>query len=199
MGIAGDTAFFGRPVEALLEDRVLFFDAYFAYYTDEEPEHCWVASMEGRVVGFLLGCVEVRGQKSGWVSRVLPGLVAGLWSRRYRLGERTLRYVLHLARGWLSGEFASVDLEQYPSDLHINVDEAWRGRGIGRGLMEAYIRQLRELGVPGVHLQTTSLNVAAIGLYARMGFHLLATRATRIWEHVVDKPVDSLWYGLRLD
>jgi len=180
MRVAADTAFFGRPMEAFLEDRVLFFDAYFAYYTDQEPEHCWVASVEGNVVGLLLGCVDGRVMRGRWVSGILPRLVAGIPSRRYRVGGRTWRYVIHLTRGWLSGEFASVDLELYPSNLHINVDEPWRGRGIGRGLMEAYIRQLRALQVPGVHLQTTSLNVAAIALYARMGFQLLATRATRI-------------------
>ena len=36
--IAADTAFFGEPVEAFLDDRRLFCDAFCSYYTDLEPE-----------------------------------------------------------------------------------------------------------------------------------------------------------------
>jgi hypothetical protein len=37
--IAADTAFFGAPIEAYMEDRNVFLDAFYAYYTDLEPEH----------------------------------------------------------------------------------------------------------------------------------------------------------------
>ena len=46
--IAADTAYFGDPIEAYLEDRRIFLDAFYAYYTDLEPEHIWVAEAGGR-------------------------------------------------------------------------------------------------------------------------------------------------------
>jgi|GEM_PF-6853184 len=40
----------------------------------------------------------------------------------------------------------------------------WRGQGLGRQLLSAYLEQLRALEMPGVHLSTTSLNAAACHL-----------------------------------
>jgi len=56
--IAADTAFFGEPIEIYMEDRRIFLDAFYAYYTDYEPEHTWVATANDEVVGFLTGCVD---------------------------------------------------------------------------------------------------------------------------------------------
>ena len=55
--IGADTAYFGAPVEAYMEDRNVFLDGFYAYYTDLEPEHAWVAILFGDVVWFLIVCV----------------------------------------------------------------------------------------------------------------------------------------------
>jgi len=196
--IAADTAFFGEPVEAFLGDRRLFCDAFYAYYTDLEPEHSWVACVGQEVVGFLVGCVDTKLQQRRWARRVLPSVAWRAFRGQYRLGWTTVRYTARLAQSYLRGEFASVDLGAYPAHLHINVDKRWRGRGTGRRLMEAYLDQLRRSQVPGVHLNTTSLNEAACRLYEKVGFRLLDARATRVWLHLVDRPVESRCYGLRL-
>ena len=36
-----EPAFFGEPVEAFLDDRRLFCDAFVRYYTDYEAEYAW--------------------------------------------------------------------------------------------------------------------------------------------------------------
>ena len=59
MRIAADSAAFGEPVEAFLDDRRLFWDAFYCYYVDFEPEHAWVAVVEQDVVGFLVGCTDM--------------------------------------------------------------------------------------------------------------------------------------------
>jgi hypothetical protein len=58
--IGGDTAFFGAHIEAYMEDRNIFLDAFYAYYVDLEPDHTRVACSDGEVVGFLTGCVDTR-------------------------------------------------------------------------------------------------------------------------------------------
>jgi len=40
--ISADAAFFGRPVEAFLDDRVLYKDAFTRYYIEYETEYVWV-------------------------------------------------------------------------------------------------------------------------------------------------------------
>ncbi len=114
------------------------------------------------------------------------------------MGRPTWRHALDEIGAAVRHEFPAADLARYPAHLHINLDARWRGLGAGRRLLDAYLAQLLDLGVPGVHLHTTSLNLAAIALYTRMGFRLLDARPTRLWEHVVAGQVENRTYGLRI-
>ena len=89
-------------------------------------------------------------------------------------------------------------MDLYPAHLHINLSEASRGLGLGKALMAAYLDQLRQNHIRGVHLFTTSLNIAAIGLYKRFGFELLDARPTKMWVDFIEQPVENQAYGLRL-
>ena len=100
--------------------------------------------------------------------------------------------------GVLRGELTHTDLNIYPAHLHINVDSAWRGNRLGQQLMEAYLQQLRDLGVKGVYLDTTSLNEAACRLYEKMGFRMLEARPDRFWAKWFGHPVENRCYGLKL-
>jgi GNAT superfamily N-acetyltransferase len=196
--IGADTAFFGDPIEAYMEDRNIFLDAFYAYYTDLEPEHLWVACRDERVVGFLTGCVDTRSYGWKYLRFILPGVLLRLLRGRYRFGKRSIGYITGMLTGVLRGELPHADLGVYPAHLHINVEADWRGRGLGRRLMEAYLQNLRELGVNGVHLDTSSLNEAACRLYEKMGFHLLDARQARFWAKWFGHPVENRCYGLKL-
>ena len=196
--IAADTAFFGAPIEAYMEDREIFLDAFYAYYTDLEPEHAWVACAEDGVVGFLTGCVDGRVHDRKFRRTILPRLIGNLLRGKYQFGKRSLGYLAGLVGGVLRGEFTHADLVSYPAHLHINVDSAWRGRGLGQRLMETYLQQLRGLGVPGVYLETTSLNEVACRLYEKMGFRLMNVRPDRFWAKWFGQPVENRCYGLKV-
>lgn len=196
--IAADTAFFGDPVEAYLEDRRLFCDIFYRYYTDFDIDHSLVACAGEEVIGFLMGSLDTAIQQKRWLRETLLPTLWQALKGSYRLGARTTRYLVHMAMASFRGEYASCDLKQYPAHLHINVDEGWRGHGLGRRLMQAYLDQLRRMDVAGVHLNTTSLNEAACSLYERMGFKLLAAHPTRLWAGLVEQRVENRCYGLKL-
>lgn len=65
--------------------------------------------------------------------------------------------------GWWNG-FAYVD--------DVVVQPPFRGRGIGRALLERGIQWAREKGYPGIMLETQQDNAAACALYASCGFQL---------------------------
>jgi len=196
--IAADTAFFGDPVEKFLDDRRLFCDAFCASYIDLEAEQCWIATAGDEVVGFLLGCTDTRTHDRRWRRQYLLKLLQRAVSGFYRIGERTWRYALELAGAYLRKEIPIVNLRTYPAHLHINLDARWRGYGLDSRLIGAYLDQLRQLKVPGVHLMTTSKNGIACHLYEKMGFYLLDSRSTHIWKGIVAERVENRCYGLIL-
>ena len=81
--IAADTGFFGAPVEAFLDDRRLMQDIFVAYYVDREPEHLWVADLDGTTVGYICGSVGGKEVGAG------PG--ADKCGRRAQAGDVSLQ------------------------------------------------------------------------------------------------------------
>ncbi|WP_439565978.1 GNAT family N-acetyltransferase [Microcella sp.] len=59
---------------------------------------------------------------------------------------------------------------RYPAHLHINLLPRAQGQGLGRALIDRLADQLRERGVPGVHLGVSRTNEPAIGFYEHLGF-----------------------------
>jgi ribosomal protein S18 acetylase RimI-like enzyme len=196
--IGADTAFFGAPIEAYMEDRRIFNDFFYAYYTDVEPQYTWVAVADGKVAGFLAGCLDVRSKYGRWLVHIFPRFMACLLRGGYHFGPLAWHYIGVLISAGLHGEAPHIDFKKFPAHLHINVDAAWRGLGLGHKLMDAYLAQLRSLGVRGVHLETTSMNDVACRLYEKVGFRLLDARPTRMWVGMIDGPVENRCYGLKL-
>jgi len=61
--------------------------------------------------------------------------------------------------------------ERWPAHLHIDMLPGVRGRGVGATLVHRWFDTLRELGVPGCHLETLGENHNAIAFFESMGFH----------------------------
>jgi ribosomal protein S18 acetylase RimI-like enzyme len=58
----------------------------------------------------------------------------------------------------------------------VAVARRWRGRGLGRRLLEHALAYFRELGLPLAKIETLSHNEAGRYLYPSMGFELVATQ-----------------------
>ncbi len=196
--IAADTAFFGEPVENFMEDRRIFLDAFYVYYTDQEPGHCWVAAYGDEVVGFLTGCFDTEVQRT-YTARVLdPQTFKRLVTGKYRVGRKFILYLYQYYLSRLKSSKNPIDLLEYPAHFHINIIKEWRGMGIGGKLIECFLNQLRDAQIGGVHLQTTSYNRSALILYQKMGFQMLNSTRSYLWERLVNEPIHELIYGMRL-
>jgi ribosomal protein S18 acetylase RimI-like enzyme len=171
------TGFMGEPADWYWRDRESFADACTGYYTDQEPESSLVAVRNGRVVGYLLGCVDTtRAPSMAEVSRQLvlrralllrPGNAGFFW--------RALFDALR-DRGVSSAELQDA---RWPSHLHINLLPEARGAGAGASLMHSWLDRLAALGSPGCHLGTFGENRNAIAFFERLGFRHLGP-ATRV-------------------
>jgi ribosomal protein S18 acetylase RimI-like enzyme len=170
------TGFMGEAADWYWRDAPSFADVWSGYYTDREPESAFVADDGGRVVGYLLGCVDSRRAPSPRAA-----ILRQVWRRQLPLRPGTAGFFWRsLAdvvreRGVPSGELSD---PRFPSHLHVDLLPEGRGRGAGRALMEAWLARLRAAGSPGCHLGTLAENEPAIRFFERMGFarHGPATR-----------------------
>jgi protein O-GlcNAcase/histone acetyltransferase len=78
----------------------------------------------------------------------------------------------------------------YPAHAHIDLLPRVQGLGFGPPMMRHIVTQLRQRGVPGVHLGVSGRNERALGFYARLGFEELG-RTGSPGDHVI-------YLGLRL-
>jgi ribosomal protein S18 acetylase RimI-like enzyme len=65
-------------------------------------------------------------------------------------------------------DFAGVAVE-FPAHLHVNLAPAYRSRGIGRKLIDAFAKDAVQAGAKGIHI-VTSADARNVRFYERAGF-----------------------------
>ena len=79
--------------------------------------------------------------------------------------------------GYFRADFAHL-CRRYPAHLHINLAPAFRNRGIGVRLIEAFAERARAAGAPGMHVVTGEA-MRNVRFYQRCGF---ADKGGAIWN-----------------
>jgi GNAT superfamily N-acetyltransferase len=166
--IAFATGFMGEPIDWLWGDPETFGDVITKYYTDQEPESLLVAEHAGAVVGYLSGCVD-SAAAAGSAGREITRLVGRGAFLRPSIASFFWRAMVDVASDREMREDVLSDA-RWPAHLHIDLLPAGRGKGLGRGLMDAWLIRLRERGSPGVHLGAFAENTLALRFFADCGF-----------------------------
>lgn len=191
--IAWDTALMGKPASAFFEDKEVFTDILTLYFTDYEPESCYVVEVEARVVGYLLGAKNVAFMAKSSFS-IAWRIILKIIFRLTLLKIKNIQFTFKLIRSSLRGEFkAPESAHEYPATLHINLVHGFRSSGLGSKLMSAYFDYLAALGIKGVHLATMS--EAASQFFAKHGFNLLYQGQRSYFRHILGKDVNIYIYG----
>lgn len=191
----------GRPTEHVFEDVEIVSRLFADYYLDYEPESCFVAEVEGRVIGYALACKDTRRYLRVLLTRILPGVLwrvlMGIVLRRYRRPEtyRTLWWVL--TRAWR--EIPSVSWRAYPGHVHVNVDPDFTAERlallrIGKRLGDVVMAHLRGAGVRGIQgaVAEAEGDARLTDFYRRFyGARIAAVRRFSLWERVTG----TRWYA----
>ena len=168
------TADAGASAASFFADQEVFNDAVTAYYTDYQPDALWVAESAGSVVGYLCGCFDAARYTHVMSFFIIPKVLLKACAR----GLFVRRYFWRLIRGmlatWARGGYKRPSFSRdYPAHAHIDIDKDFRGCGVGRLLMEQFLRQARAGNVRGVHLSTRLDNTQACAFFEALGFRLL--------------------------
>ena len=70
-----DTSFLGEPKDLFLGDDEILSNLLYIYYTDYEPESCFIAVIDEKVVGYLIGSKKVKTMDKKFKLKVLPRIV----------------------------------------------------------------------------------------------------------------------------
>ena len=164
----------GRPIPA---DRWEFFaEVWIEPYEKLLPEWTYVAICDNSTIGYLTGCPDSAkfSRRKAWRCTFTLLLEIGLGRHRHTPGAREFaRRTLGLGKkveGRFSRQLKHALEVYYPAHLHVNVEEHYRGMGIGRRLIEGYIADLRVAGVKGLHL---FCGADPVGFYRRLDFEIL--------------------------
>jgi len=155
-------------------DPGLLVDLMTRAYTDFAAGALWVAEREARVVGYLAGGFDEERLRRTQVRRVVPAAV-GRSLARGLLWRRELWRLLGDLPGYLSEarRSESPDEEGYPGHLHINLRAEARGAALGSRMVERFLKEARERGLPGVRAVVYETNASARRFFERLGFHSL--------------------------
>lgn len=139
--------------QAALRERQAFRNLWLGDYLESDPQHVWLALTADNHVAGYL------------VGTTIDPVVSPRFA--------SLSYFAAFADA----------LRDYPAHLHINLDEAYRNRGIGRRLIDAFAAQVAAAGLPGLHA-ITSATARNVGFYERAGFIQVARTPWKAGELV---------------
>jgi len=165
----------GAPIP--VERWELFERVWIEPYRVLIPEWSYVALADLRVVGYLTGCPDTERFARRCFVRCTVPLLRQIAFGRYRgdaYGKRFARQELRLETNVVRSFSQTVRRQipqQFPAHLHMNVDAEFRRAGVGRRLIEQFVKDLRQQRISGVHL---FCGAAPVGFYSRMGFGELA-------------------------
>lgn len=151
--------------DAALREWILLM--YNDYYTEREPETCFVAANEAdEAVGYVICAPDY----ARYRLRFLPYL------------PRIWRCSHSAARNWLFHQVEGCFAREYPAHLHIDIFPEYQRLGLGHQLMDALFDALRAKNVRGVMLGCGKNNEKGNAFYEKYGFMRLGeARGTVLW------------------
>lgn len=196
--IAWETAFMGEPANAFFSDREIFADFLTVYFTDYEPESCFVAeSQDGKVIGYLIGAIDETLLRKTAIFKIMPKLIMKAFFRGALLKKKNMVYLSQYIASFLKGEFRDPDFTgDYPAVLHINLDKRFRNMSIGSRLISFFTEYLAVKKIKGVHLCTMSDK--AKDFFKTNGFNLVYSASRSYFKYVTHKDAMIYIYGKRM-
>ena len=120
--ICCETALMGEPSAIFFDDDEIFADALTAYFTDYEPESCFVAEYGNKVIGYLLGAKDVRRMDKIFADKIAMPLLIKALRRGALIRKKNVKFLSRVLLSLVKGEFKGPAFSKdYPATLHINI------------------------------------------------------------------------------
>ncbi|MDD5281229.1 MAG: GNAT family N-acetyltransferase [Candidatus Omnitrophica bacterium] len=195
--ISHDTAFMGQPASLFFENREVICDALNSYFTDYEPESCFIAEVDSKVIGYLIGAKSKIVAERVFKDKIMLRLFWKAVKSGVFIKKKNIAFIFSCFKAFLKGGLDAPDFtKEYPATFHINISKEYRGQSVGTALIKVYLNYLKQSLVPGVHLATISQ--AGADFFSRQSFRLLYEGKRSYFRHVLHKDVPLFIFGKKL-
>lgn len=192
--IAWETAFMGESGDIFFDDKELLVDFLTLYFTDYEPESCFVAEYKGRVIGYIIGAKDSRLLRRVSYFKITPRLFLKAIIRGAFLRKKNFNFLFHCILSYFKGEFREKDFSiTYPATLHINLKSGFRGLKVGSRLITVYLEYLAKENVAVVYLATMSDKARLF--FISEGFELLHQGVRSYFRYLTGKDTPIYIFG----
>jgi len=191
------TAFLELPPHLVFDDDEVLADFLTLYFTDYEPDSCFVAVANSSVIGYLIGSRDVGLMNRIIKKKIIPLLFKKVLLRKTFFNRINLRFLFFCLLSFLRGEFFIPNFsKEFPATLHINIDKRYRNQGIGRELIDNYLDYLKHYQIKGVHF--SSFSEQAKIFFLKLGFEVLITKRRSYLEPFVKREVKLYVFGKKI-
>ncbi|MFA4889711.1 MAG: hypothetical protein WC628_09100 [Candidatus Omnitrophota bacterium] len=195
--IAYDTALMGEPAGLFFDGKEIICDVLTLYFTDYEPQSCFVAEADFGLAGYLTGAKDKVAAEKLTFRKIFPRLLREAFHSGVFLKKKNFILLASILAGILKGQFIAPDFNrEYPATMHINIKNGFRGLDIGSRLVSTFLEYLKYEDVRGVHLATMS--DAAGTFFSQQGFKRLYCGKRSYFRHILHKDVPLYIYGKKL-
>ncbi len=179
--LAADTAYFGSACENFFPDREFLSVLIMDYYLFFEPEHTWVADDNGEAVGYLSAGFD-ESSYAKYMLRYMPKYFLRFLIKGGLFDKRTIKLIWYnlLVAINKQNQLKKIDYSKYPVHIHQNMKQGYRGKGIGSGLVKAFLEFVDNKKF-GVHFRALR-EVDNFAFFERYGFRKIDYKRVPIWE-----------------
>jgi len=166
-----DVADRGAPIENFFPDREVAADLLTKYYTDYESQSTFIAESDGRLVGYINGCMDNR--RHGLVMFWL--LTPALLIKAFKHGLFFKSEIHQMYRGIFKNwrrifVWRKVSFHSHQGHLHIGIAGDFRGRQVGRNLVNSLMVHAAQSGITELAASVHDGNKAASDFFETQGF-----------------------------
>jgi len=192
--ISCESAFAQLKPGVVFSDNEILADALTLYYTDYEPESCFVAIAQDQIAGYIIGTKNVSVMEHASSKKIFPGLIWRALCRGVFLNIGNWRFLFYCLRSALRGEFFMPNFSRkFPGMLHINIASDYRGVGIGEKLIKTFETYLKSEQVSGVHF--AAFSEGAKVFFLKMGFKILFQGKRSYLKPYLGKEINLYIFG----
>jgi len=166
-----DVADRGLPIENFFPDRDVAADLLTKYYTDYEPRSTFVAQCDGRLVGYINGCMDNRryGLVVFWL--LMPSLLVKAFKRGIFFRPEVHQMLRGMLKNWRRiFVWRKQSFHSHQGHLHIGVAGDFRGQQVGRNLLKALVDHSIGQGIVELTASVHDANKAAGIFFESQGF-----------------------------